>query len=269
MENDAFPAGVEAAWGLRDRPVKGPKRGLTLDGIITAAVAIADGEGAEAVSMSRVAKELGSSTMALYRYVATKDELVTLMVDSAVGAPAPLPDDVTGWRAGLEYWCVSMREALLRHPWAIGLVAASGGPPITPNQLAWLDQSLRILSGTRLGHGEKIAITLLVSGQVRSEASITAILLQDPEGTKRRLAGYKDFLRRVTENGRLPALREAVEDGAFDNLDADAAAESDEFDDFDFGLQRALDGVAAYLAATDDIPVPHSSQSDPTEATAE
>ncbi|MFF8657358.1 TetR/AcrR family transcriptional regulator [Streptomyces huasconensis] len=241
-----FPASLETVWGLRERPHKGPKRGLTLDGIVTASIAVADAEGIEAVSMSRVAKELGASTMALYRYVATKDELVMLMVDAAIGPPVPLPPHVSGWRAGLEHWAVMMRAALSRHLWAVSLVAAHG-PPVTPNQLAWLDQCLQVLSETRLDHGEKIAVSLLVSGQVRSELTIVALLRQDPAGAERRMAGYGKFLRRVTEGGRLPALRAAVADGAFDDMDAETAGDSADFDDFAFGLQRALDGVAAYL----------------------
>ncbi|MEV5814684.1 TetR/AcrR family transcriptional regulator [Streptomyces mutabilis] len=244
---DPFPAGLEVAWGLRDRPHKGPKRGLTLDGIVTAAITVADAEGIEAVSMSRVAKELGASTMALYRYVSTKDELVMLMVDAAIGPPVPLPETARGnWRAGLEHWATAMRDCLLKHLWAVPLVAAHG-PPVTPNQLAWLDQCLAVLADTRLGNGEKIAVSLLISGQVRSELSILSLLHQDPEGSARRMAGYGKFLRRVTESGRLPALRDAVTDGAFDDLDADTAPSADDFDDFAFGLARALDGVAAYL----------------------
>ncbi|WP_419995989.1 TetR/AcrR family transcriptional regulator [Streptomyces boninensis] len=249
MESDPpapFPASLEVVWGLRDRPHKGPKRGLTLDGIVTAAIAVADAEGIEAVSMSRVAKELGASTMALYRYVATKDELVVLMVDAAIGPPLPLPDGATGWRAGLEHWATAMRESLLTHLWAVHLVAAHG-PPVTPNQLAWLDQSLQSLADTRLDYGEKVAVSLLVSGLVRSELSLVALMQQDPAGTAQRLAGYGKFLARVTGDGRLPALGAAVAAGTFDDMDEDLAGEAEEFDDFAFGLQRALDGVAAYL----------------------
>ncbi|MFH8977102.1 TetR/AcrR family transcriptional regulator [Streptomyces sp. NPDC017890] len=244
---EPFPASLEVAWGLRERPHKGPKRGLTLDGIVTAAIAVADAEGIEAVSMSRVAKEIGASTMALYRYVSTKDELVMLMVDAAIGPPVPLPETSEGdWRAGLEHWATAMRDSLLTHLWTVPLLAAHG-PPVTPNQLAWLDQCMAALAHTRLGHGEKVAVALLISGQVRGELSIRSLLHQDPEGSAGRMAGYGKFLRRVTESGRLPALAQAVADGAFDDLDADTAPTADDFDDFAFGLARALDGVAAYL----------------------
>src|SRR5215472_7517901 len=86
-----LPAHVAAAWGVRGRPHKGPKPGLSLDRIVAAAVHVADTEGLAAVSMSRVATELGAAPMSLYRYVAAKDELLALMVDAAYGPPPAGP----------------------------------------------------------------------------------------------------------------------------------------------------------------------------------
>ncbi|MDT0382622.1 TetR/AcrR family transcriptional regulator [Streptomyces sp. DSM 42041] len=238
----AFPAAIEAAWGLRPRPHKGPKRGLTLEGIVEAAVRIADGHGIDAVSMSRVAKELGVSTMALYRYVDTKDELVTLAVDTALGPPPPLAEGL-GWRRGLEQWAAHVRDALLAHPWTLRVVTAFG-PPATPHQLAWLDQSLAVLDGTGLTEGEKVGTSLMISGLVRSQATVEASLRDDP-ASGRRWAAYESFLRRVTGDGRLPALRAAIEAGVFSaSADFEPAAEED---DFAYGLQRALDGIEARL----------------------
>src|SRR5689334_22149881 len=76
---------ADLLWGPRERPSRGPKPGLTRDGIVRAAIGVADAEGLAAVSMQRVAAEVGFTTMALYRYVPGKNELVALMVDSAVG----------------------------------------------------------------------------------------------------------------------------------------------------------------------------------------
>ena len=82
-----LPASIEAAWGIRERPRKGPKPGLSLPRIVEAAISVAERDGLAAVSMSRVAAELGASTMSLYRYVSAKDELLMLMADAAYGAP--------------------------------------------------------------------------------------------------------------------------------------------------------------------------------------
>lgn len=83
----SLPAYLAGAWGIRERPVKGPKRGLSLGRIVDTAVSVADAEGLSAVSMSRVASELGASTMSLYRYVSSKDGLLLLMVDALYENP--------------------------------------------------------------------------------------------------------------------------------------------------------------------------------------
>ena len=83
----ALPGSVAAAWGVRERPHKGPKPGLSLGRIVEAAVRVADTEGLDAVSMGRVAAELGTAPMSLYRHVSAKEELLTMMVDAAWGRP--------------------------------------------------------------------------------------------------------------------------------------------------------------------------------------
>src|SRR3954447_11763378 len=101
----SVPASYETAWGLRERPARGPKRGLSLERIVAAAIAVADAEGLDAVSMSRVAAELGASAMSLYRYVEAKDELLALMFDTEMGPPPLLPD---GWRPALRHWTLTV-----------------------------------------------------------------------------------------------------------------------------------------------------------------
>src|SRR5260370_18893459 len=86
-----LPASVAGAWGVRDRPHKGPKPGLSLERIVAAAVQVADAEGLAAVSMNRVATELGTAPMSLYRYVTAKDELLALMLDAAYASPPTGP----------------------------------------------------------------------------------------------------------------------------------------------------------------------------------
>ena len=92
-----LPGAVAAAWGGRERPHKGPRPALSLPRIVAAAVRVADAEGLDAVSMGRVAAELGTAPMSLYRHVSAKDELLTLMADAAWGdVPDPGAPDA-GW----------------------------------------------------------------------------------------------------------------------------------------------------------------------------
>jgi AcrR family transcriptional regulator len=239
--NREVPASIAAAWGLRERPAKGPKPGLSLERIVEAAVAVAVAEGIEAVSMSRVAKELGSSPMSLYRYVAAKDELLTLMVDAALGATPSTPQPGEGWRAGIERWAWTYHDALRRHPWVLRVPIS--GPPVTPNQIRWLEDGLTALHDTGLTEPEKLSVILLVSGYVRNEATLAADIADAASAAGVEvMPGWADLLRRVTDAGRFPALHRA--------LDSEAFARDDEPDDeFVFGLERVLDGVAVLIDA--------------------
>src|SRR5580658_368521 len=99
-----LPAGIAAAWGVRERPHKGPKPALSLSRIVDAAVRVADADGLDAVSMGRVARELGAAPMSLYRHLSAKEELLELMVDAAWGDPPAAPAAGEEWRAGLARW---------------------------------------------------------------------------------------------------------------------------------------------------------------------
>src|ERR1700712_1908477 len=112
---EALTVGVQAAWGRKQRPGRGPRPELTLERIVAAGVALADADGIQAVSMSKVAAALGTGAMSLYRYVSGKDELLVLMVDAAFGEPPLRPVEPSGWRAGLTWWARTQLEAMNRH----------------------------------------------------------------------------------------------------------------------------------------------------------
>jgi AcrR family transcriptional regulator len=111
---------------------------LSRDAVVTAAGAVADREGIEALTMRRVADELGSSPMALYRHVRDKDELLVLLLDRLAAAlPRPvLPDEP---RERLLAACRTMREGLAEHPWIVDVLA--GGDLIAPSIL-WLIEEI-------------------------------------------------------------------------------------------------------------------------------
>jgi AcrR family transcriptional regulator len=229
-----LPASIEAAWGRRERPTKGPRPALNLERIVEAAVRIADTEGLEAVSMAGVAAELGASTMGLYRYVAAKDELLALMVDSVLRSDPPTPEQ--GWRSGLSSWAWAYHEALRRHPWVLRVPITA--PPITPNLTIWLENGLRALRDTGLTEPEKLSVMLLLSGFVRNEATLAADLAAAPQ--QQIMPSWGELLARLTDSDRFPALHAALASEAF-------AQDDDPDDEFVFGLERILDGVAALV----------------------
>jgi AcrR family transcriptional regulator len=214
---------------LRDAPAKERKRGLSRERVVEAAVAVADEDGLDAVSMARVAERLGFTTMSLYRHVRSKDELTLLMTNEAIGEPPEHPDG-GDWRARLEQWSWDLVEGVRRHPWLLDVPLSR--PPWTRGQLVWLDRALAALAGTGLTESEKAASILLLNGHVFSQARFVADL-----GEPQDLAGYVDGLKRLLDDERFPALRRAVHAGIFDP-DGD-----DTDDDFRFGLERVLDGI--------------------------
>ncbi|PZG40985.1 TetR family transcriptional regulator [Spongiactinospora gelatinilytica] len=234
-----LPASIEAAWGIRRRPGKGPRPGLTLPRIVQAAMDVAEAEGLPAVSMSRIAAELGVSTMSLYRYVAAKDELLMLMLDAAAGPP-PEPPPGLDWRGGLTWWSRQMMAAHRRSPWTVQIPVF--GPPTTPNQLRWMEQGLRALAGTPLREDEKLGVMLMLSIFLRSQAALlieleTAFHGKQDDTEVGAPAGYSALLRRLLDPRDFPAMHAVIDAGIFDS------GESDE-EDFRWALDRILDGVA-------------------------
>ena len=109
---------------------------LSRDRVLRAAVALADGVGIEALSMRKLAEELGVVPMALYKHVADKDELLDGMVDIVVGEIDPPLSD-TDWRSAVRQRILSARRSLRRHPWAPGVIESRKDP--SPAMLAYID----------------------------------------------------------------------------------------------------------------------------------
>ena len=233
-----IPPSIELAWGLREEGSRGPRRGLTLKRIVESGIEIAAAEGVGALSMAKLAQRLGVGTMSLYRYVAAKDELLLLMVDSALGGPPSLPRR-GGWRAGLTAWCDGLRAAYRRHPW--GLKVPITAPPLGPNNVAWLDRALEAMAGTGLTEQDKLSSVLLLSGFVRNEATLTADFAS-ASGGEQVMPGYGTLLSQITSADEFPALHRAIASGALDD--------EDDIDlEYRFGLARVLDGIGELIGA--------------------
>jgi AcrR family transcriptional regulator len=239
-----FPGSVAAAWGVRERPHRGPKPGLSLDRIVEAAVRAADAEGLDAVSMGRVAAELGTAPMSLYRHVSGKEELLTLMVDAAWGPTpdGPVPDE--GWRAGLARWAWALRAGARRHPWVVRIPL--NGLPIMPNEVAWFENALACLAGSGLSEARKASVIMLLAGYVRNiattEADIEAAIRASGLAPGQWMASYPRMLAELADPARFPALTRFIAAGVFETYD-------DPDDEFVFGLERILDGAAVLVGA--------------------
>jgi AcrR family transcriptional regulator len=106
---------------------------LTRAGVLEAALALADAGGVESLSMRRVAAKLGVEPMSLYAHVAGKDDLVDGLVDIVVAEIEATAPGSADWRTAMRTRALSLRDALERHRWAVGLVARRMGRPAHPD----------------------------------------------------------------------------------------------------------------------------------------
>jgi AcrR family transcriptional regulator len=237
-----LPGSVAAAWGVRERPHKGPKPALSLSRIVAAAVRVADTEGLDAVSMGRVAAELGTAPMSLYRHVSSKEELLTLMVDAAWDEAPGTPVAGEGWRAGLSRWAWALRAGARRHPWVVRIPLNS--LPIMPNEVAWFENALACLADTELTEARKASVIMLLAGYVRNlattEADIAAAIKASGLAPMEWMAAYPRMLAELTDPHRFPALAKFLAAGVFEIEDGPD-------DEFIFGLDRILDGVEVLI----------------------
>jgi AcrR family transcriptional regulator len=235
MDIGRLPKNLVVLYEPRDAHRRGPRPALTLDAVVQAAIEIADAEGLAGVSMSKVAERLGYTTMSLYRYVKSKDELLVLMADAANRERPPVVN-ADSWRDGLAAWTGGIFSAYRRHPWLLQVPMSA--PPAGPSQLLWMEAGLQNLAQVDIPIGHKLQIIQLLHGYARGEAQMSTDLNSlDPDADT--TANYGEILRTVTNPVSHPALSELVASGIFDGPTA-----YDEDIDFGFGLSTILTGVA-------------------------
>jgi AcrR family transcriptional regulator len=243
-----LPPGLDLLWGRRPRGRRGPKPGLSVDAIIEAAVHLADTEGLGAVSMANVAKELGFTTMSLYRYVTSKDELLQLMWNASAHGAEELVLHGDGWRPRLRMWADVQREILDRHPWITEMPMAA--PPVAPNSLTFVERGLETMDDTRLADADKLRIIGLISSYTLSEARMA---YDAARAVAQAQAGAPaDVTAPVAPSTFDALLRELVDEQRYPRLYRIAwgrggSTDRDEHQEFCFGLETILDGVQALI----------------------
>lgn len=243
---DQVSASLSLLWRAPERPARGPKPGLTLDQIVAAAIAVADADGLAALSMRRVARELRVGTMSLYRYVPGKAELLDLMLDR-VSDPGPVlaRSRGTDWRELLAAVARCARERFLAHPWLLQVNWSR--PVIGPNTLAGIEQVIAGLADLGLSDQERISTVLTIDGYV---TGVVRTQIQHTAAVEQTGVSDEEFWAR-----QYPALEKAMASGEYPAM---AALSADAFslgwdESFEWGLQRLLDGLAALVAARDQL----------------
>ncbi|GHD13624.1 TetR family transcriptional regulator [Streptomyces violarus] len=226
---------LELLWDTGRRPSRGPKPTLTLDRIVEAAVQVADAEGLGGLSMRRVAAELGTGTMSLYRYVPGKGELLDLMLDR-VQRRSDNPSDLGdgGWRAALEALGRTTLALYRRHPWLLHVNQSR--PVLGPSAVDGMEKILTRIRPMGLTDPELVSAVIMIDGYV-----VGAARTQLYEREAERRTGLTDaefwqaqvpVLEKAMASGRYPVMASLSEDSF-----------GSDFDHFEFGLQRILDGL--------------------------
>jgi AcrR family transcriptional regulator len=218
---------------------------LSIDAIVETAIELADAEGLGAVSMARVAKELGFTTMSLYRYVTTKDELLQLMWNASAVGVEDMVLEGDGWRPKLQMWALVQRQVLDRHPWITQMPMAT--PPLAPNSLTFVERGLETLDGTPLAERDKLRVIGLVSSYTLSEARMAYEAAHAartaPDGEATPPWDFDELLRELVDDQRYPRLYRI----AWSSANRGVPHALEERQSYLFGLERILDGVQAFM----------------------
>ncbi len=223
-----------------ERSGPGRRPGYSREQVTRAAVRIADSEGIEAATMRRIAGELGTGAMSLYRYVPRRDDLFDLMIDMVMGEVELLSRPSGDWRADLSLVAGRTRAAGLRHPWLIGLLG--GRPTLGPQLLRVREFALGALDGLGLDIDAMAGFVGMLDDYVHSAVRREIGWLEharrtglDQERWKRDYIG--PYVRQVVESGAYPLFNRSILESRIAHLTPEER--------FRYGLDRVLDGIGA------------------------
>ncbi|MFV0532486.1 MAG: TetR/AcrR family transcriptional regulator [Cumulibacter sp.] len=246
MTESGLPRAVAIGWGMLADPQNGPRRGLSHEVIVAKAIEIADEHGIAALTMGRLAKELGFTTMSLYRYVANKDELLLLMIGSESVLPQKWPKIRSDWRESLRDWAHVMRDVCRAHPWWLDVPR---GPTsvLMPASARIADHGLQVLEPLGADDGDKTSLILVITSYVTAFVEL-----------ERDLASQKDLsfghdamaeLAQVITVKKYPALAPLLLAGGYvggpETSDVGAGVDAE----FEHGLDILIAGLAAKYGA--------------------
>ncbi|MCP2339486.1 AcrR family transcriptional regulator [Actinomadura rupiterrae] len=240
---------LELLWGVQDEPDRlrrGPRPKLTAAQIVGRALEIADADGLDAVSIRRIADDLGVSPMSIYTYVPGKAELLDAMLDRTVGEIVPPGDEPPGWRERVTHVARENWRIYHRHPWL--LQVATARPPLGPHLLDKYENELRTVEGLGLTDIEMDSAIALINGLAESAARTSVNRAQ-----AERRSGLTDeqwweatapFLEKHADPARYP-LGTRVGTAASEAYGSAVGPEQS----FEFGLARILDGIEVLIAS--------------------
>ncbi|MBO2454229.1 TetR/AcrR family transcriptional regulator C-terminal domain-containing protein [Actinomadura barringtoniae] len=228
---------IPSVWA---RPRKKEHPALSQERIVAEAIQLLDAEGIESLSMRSLGTRLNAGATSLYRHVANKDELIELVVDEVYGElEVPAAGDPNAWREAIAGFAASLRAMALRHPWVATLLGQVGLVQLGPNVSRLSEAVIAVFNaaGFSVEESDKAMGTVIsyVVGLATNEAAYLSMLARSGQTETE----FVENLRAAAEdNPELPSAPAA-------QLSQDPSEVRDE--NFDYGLQRVLDGLAVRL----------------------
>jgi len=228
------PAVVAPVWA-REPAERRPA--LSQQAIVAAAIALADAEGLDAVSIRRVATELGVRAMSLYTHIARKEDLLQLMADEVAGeAVLPADELPADWRAAITLIVARECAVARRHPWLIALVRSE--IRFGPNGLRHAEQTMAALAGLNLDPAATLRVAAAIDvysvGRVIREEAQRSMPHRDGLTGGRREVLLEPYFQRLLSSGEFPHLAPLLAAGGVPDEGA-----------YDQGLAWLLDGIEA------------------------
>lgn len=227
-------------WSVPERQGRGPRPAYSRVQITEAAIRIADADGLEAASMRRIAADLGTGAMSLYRYVPSRDDLIDLMADHVL-LEMDIPDKPSGdWRADLTLIAENTRAVHRRHAWMAGLPRPQA--TFGPNRLRLLEFAFGALD-VGIPIDDTLTLLDMLNGYV--ERVVRGEIAWQSERERSGLTQHTWMLRsgpyvqQLLETGAYPMFERIVRDARLPHMDVD--------DQFSYGLNRVLDCIAGAL----------------------
>ncbi|MGW6062363.1 TetR/AcrR family transcriptional regulator [Streptomyces sp. NPDC055189] len=245
-DDDTDEKQVLSVWTRPERRRR-EQPSLSRGQIVSEAVRLLDAEGMDALSMRKLGTRLNAGATSLYTHVANKDELIELVVDAVYGEMhVPRSTDPTDWRTATIACADTIRSTILAHPWIVSVLGETGVAHLGPNMMRLSDGMLGMLEagGFTLEEADRAVTTLFsyVIGMTTTEAAWLTSIARSGRSEQE----WVEQLRPAAEKSveaypRLRALYAAQRDSQ--------AAETRE-DNFAYGLNRILDGLALHRKNT-------------------
>jgi AcrR family transcriptional regulator len=222
------------AWKSGRKHEAEPNPKLNTRKVIQGAIELVSREGLDRLTIRRLAGQLGFTTMAVYRHIASFNELLILMVDASLGEPPASIGEAVTWQEALQDWGNGLFARYQEHPWVLDLGAP--GLPTTPNHVAWVEAFLKAMEDCRLTLQQKMDAALLIDGHVRNIAKLTR---RDKAGKiEAGIAAASNWLPRLLEPEKYPNFLKVLQEGVLEDATGP---------ELSFGLNSIIAGLEAQL----------------------